>query len=151
MILRWMMKWTKCAIRFLRISSPRVPMRRNVYRGSCESKDFMAFLFCKPWVYSFCNTKSWAPVFPQMLSFAVLVFEDLPLSFQWFEGTPFGNSPGCHKIRTEKDSEKAGSVGKDENQKGCYLPLYRCAGSGSAGPPLCLCTRSCDEAGDGLV
>ena len=90
-----MMKWTKCAIRFLRISrpwvrvpsiaprktsthcvlvflfclrdgrgsnraaahsaasnqpsglllSPRVPTRRNVYRGSCESKDFMAFLF----------------------------------------------------------------------------------------------------------
>ena len=25
--------------------SPRVPTRRNVYRGSCESKDFMAFLF----------------------------------------------------------------------------------------------------------
>ena len=24
----------------------------------------------------------------------------------------------CHKIRTEKDSEKVGSVGKDENQKG---------------------------------
>ena len=89
------MKWTKCAIRFLRISrpgvrvpsiaprktsthcvlvflfclrdgrgsnraaahsaasnqpsglllSPRVPTRRNVYRGSCKSKDFMAFLF----------------------------------------------------------------------------------------------------------
>ena len=30
--------------------SPRVPTRRNVYRGSCKSKDFMAFLFCKPWV-----------------------------------------------------------------------------------------------------
>ena len=90
-----MMKWTKCAIRFLRISrpgvrvpsiaprktsthcvlvflfclrdgrgsnraaahsaagnppsglllSPRVPTRRNVYRGSCKSKDFMAFCF----------------------------------------------------------------------------------------------------------
>ena len=53
-----------------------------------------------------------------MLSFAVLIFEDLPLSFQWFEGIPFGNSPGCHKIRTEKDSEKAGAVGKDENQIG---------------------------------
>ena len=25
--------------------SPRVPTRRNVYRGSCKSKDFMAFLF----------------------------------------------------------------------------------------------------------
>ena len=24
----------------------------------------------------------------------------------------------CHKIRTEKDSEKAGAVGKNENQKG---------------------------------
>ena len=31
--------------------SPRVPTRRNVYRGSCKSKDFMAFLFCKPWVH----------------------------------------------------------------------------------------------------
>ena len=50
-----MMKWTKCAIRFLRISSPRVLMRRNVYRGSCKSKDFMAFLFCKPWVHDFCT------------------------------------------------------------------------------------------------
>ena len=28
--------------------SPRVPTRRNVYHGSCKSKDFMAFLFCKP-------------------------------------------------------------------------------------------------------
>ena len=102
---RQMMKWTKCAIRFLRISrpgvrvpsiaprktsthcvlvflfclrdgrglnraaahsaasnqpsglllSPRVPTRRNVYRGSCKSKDFMAFLFCKPWVLIFCT------------------------------------------------------------------------------------------------
>ena len=100
-----MMKWTKCAIRFLRISrpgvrvpsiaprktsthcvlvflfclrdergsnravaysaasnqpsglllSPRVPTRRNVYRGSCRSKDFMAFLFCKPWLHGFCT------------------------------------------------------------------------------------------------
>ena len=25
--------------------SPQVPTRRNVYRGSCKSKDFMAFLF----------------------------------------------------------------------------------------------------------
>ena len=32
-----------------------VPMVRNVYRGSCESKDFMAFLFCKPWVHGFCT------------------------------------------------------------------------------------------------
>ena len=28
--------------------SPRVPTRRNVYRGSCKSKDFMAFLFFWP-------------------------------------------------------------------------------------------------------
>ena len=99
------MKWTKCAIRFLRISRPgvrvpsiaprktrthscsgfsfclhdgrgsnraaahsaasnqpsglllslRVPMVRNVYRGSCGSKDFMAFLFCKPWLHGFCT------------------------------------------------------------------------------------------------
>ena len=31
--------------------SPRVPTRRNVCRGSCKSKDFMAFLFCEPWVH----------------------------------------------------------------------------------------------------
>ena len=35
--------------------SPRVPTRRNVYRGSCKSKDFMAFLFCKPWLHGFCT------------------------------------------------------------------------------------------------
>ena len=35
--------------------SPRVPTRRNVYRGGCKSKDFMAFLFCKPWVHGFCT------------------------------------------------------------------------------------------------
>ena len=35
--------------------SPRVPTRRNVYRGSCKSKDFMAFLFCEPWVHGFCT------------------------------------------------------------------------------------------------
>ena len=32
-----------------------VPMVRNVYRGSCGSKDFMAFLFCKPWLHGFCT------------------------------------------------------------------------------------------------
>ena len=31
----------------------------------------------------------------------------------------------CHKIRTEKDSEKVGFVGKDENQKGRNLPQRR--------------------------
>ena len=35
--------------------SPRVPTRRKVYRGSCKSKDFMAFLFCKPWLHGFCT------------------------------------------------------------------------------------------------
>ena len=35
--------------------SPRVPTCRNVYRGSCGSKDFMAFLFCKPWLHGFCT------------------------------------------------------------------------------------------------
>ena len=99
------MKWTKCAIRFLRISRPgvrvpsiaprktsthcvlvflfclrdgrgsnraaahsaasnqpsglllslRVPTRRNVYRGSCESKDFMAFLFFRQRLHGFCT------------------------------------------------------------------------------------------------
>ena len=32
-----------------------VPMVRNVYRGSCGSKDFMAFLFCKPCLHGFCT------------------------------------------------------------------------------------------------
>ena len=35
--------------------SPRVPTRRNVYRGSCKSKDFMAFLFCKPWLHTLAH------------------------------------------------------------------------------------------------
>ena len=39
----------------LLLLSPRVPTRRNVYRGSCGSKDFMAFLFCKPWMHGFCT------------------------------------------------------------------------------------------------
>ena len=30
-------------------------MVRNVYRGSCKSEDFMAFLFCKPWLHGFCT------------------------------------------------------------------------------------------------
>ena len=46
-----------------------------------------------------------------MLSFAVLIFEDLPLSFQWFEGIPFGNSPGCHKIRTGEICRYTGALG----------------------------------------
>ena len=35
--------------------SLRVQTRRNVYRGSCKSKDFMAFLFCEPWLHGFCT------------------------------------------------------------------------------------------------
>ena len=54
-ILRELWIWMKDAVWFLRISSPRVPTRRNVYRGSCKSKDFMAFLFCKPWMHGFCT------------------------------------------------------------------------------------------------
>ena len=50
---------------------------------------------------------------------AIYLYDDKVLiTFNYKEGIPFGNSPGCHKIRTEKDSEKAGAVGKDENQKG---------------------------------
>ena len=37
-----------------------------------------------------------------MLSLAVLIFEDLPLRFQWFEGTPFGNSPFAIKSERRK-------------------------------------------------
>lgn len=35
-----------------------------------------------------------------MLSFAVLIFEDLPLSFQWFEGIPLATAPVV--IRSER-------------------------------------------------
>ena len=35
--------------------SPRVPTRRNVYRGSCKSKDFMAFLFSWQVLHTFAH------------------------------------------------------------------------------------------------
>ena len=35
--------------------SPRVPTRRNVYRGSCKSKDFMAFLFFWQGLHTFAH------------------------------------------------------------------------------------------------
>lgn len=35
-----------------------------------------------------------------MLSFAVLIFEDLPLGFQWFEGIPLATAPVV--IRSER-------------------------------------------------
>ena len=35
--------------------SPRVPTRRNVYRGSCKSKDFMAFLFFRQSLHTFAH------------------------------------------------------------------------------------------------
>ena len=35
--------------------SPRVPTRRNVYRGSCKSKDFMAFLFFWQSLHTFAH------------------------------------------------------------------------------------------------
>ena len=35
--------------------SPRVPTRRNVYRGSCGSKDFMAFLFFWQGLHTFAH------------------------------------------------------------------------------------------------
>jgi hypothetical protein len=39
--------------------SPRVPTARNVYRGSCKSKDFMAFLFYKPWLHGCGKSESY--------------------------------------------------------------------------------------------
>ena len=160
-----MMKWTKCAIRFLRISrpgvrvpsiaprktsthcvlvflfclrdgrgsnraaahsaasnqpsglllSPRVPTRRNVYRGSCRSKDFMAFLFCKTRLHGFCTV--FAHLLHTLQKSHVKCKTDQTCLYQ------FGLF--CHKFRTEKDSEKVGSVGKDENQKGRNLPQRR--------------------------
>ena len=35
--------------------SPRVPTRRNVYRGSCKSKDFTAFLFLRQRLHTFAH------------------------------------------------------------------------------------------------
>ena len=52
---RQMMKWTKCAIRFLRISRPGVRVPSIAPENAVKSKDFMAFLFCKPWVHGFCT------------------------------------------------------------------------------------------------
>ena len=40
-----MMKWTKCAIRFLRISRPGVRVPSIAPENAVKSKDFMAFLF----------------------------------------------------------------------------------------------------------
>ena len=50
-----MMKWTKCTIRFLRISRPGVRVPSIAPENAVKSKDFMAFLFCKPWVHGFCT------------------------------------------------------------------------------------------------
>ena len=50
-----MMKWTKCAIRFLRISRPGVRAPSIAPENAVKSKDFMAFLFCKPWLHGFCT------------------------------------------------------------------------------------------------
>ena len=50
-----MMKWTKCAIRFLRISRPGVRVPSIAPENAVKSKDFMAFLFCKPWLHGFCT------------------------------------------------------------------------------------------------
>lgn len=90
----------------------------NCYKWKLWIERFHGFFVLQAMSAQFLQYKTLSTCFPQMLSVAVLIFEDLPLSFQWFEGTPFGNSSGCHKIRTEKDSEKAGAVGKNENQKG---------------------------------
>ncbi len=38
----------------VRLFSPRVPTRRNVYRGSCNRKISWLF-FCKPWLHGFCT------------------------------------------------------------------------------------------------
>ena len=50
-----MAKWTKCAIRFLRISRPGVRVPSIAPENAVKSKDFMAFLFCKPWLHGFCT------------------------------------------------------------------------------------------------
>ena len=50
-----MMKWIKCAIRFLRISRPGVRVPSIAPENAVKSKDFMAFLFCKPWLHGFCT------------------------------------------------------------------------------------------------
>ena len=50
-----MMKWTKCAVQFLRISRPGVRVPSIAPENAVKSKDFMAFLFCKPWVHGFCT------------------------------------------------------------------------------------------------
>ena len=51
-----MMKWTKCAIRFLRISRPGVRVPSIAPKNAVRSKDFMAFLFfASTCVHGFCT------------------------------------------------------------------------------------------------
>ena len=50
-----MMKWTKCAIRFLRISRPGVRVPSIAPKNAVRSKDFMAFLFFATQLHGFCT------------------------------------------------------------------------------------------------
>ena len=50
-----MMKWTKCAIRFLRISRPGVRVPSIAPENAVKSKDFMAFLFLRQRLHGFCT------------------------------------------------------------------------------------------------
>ena len=54
-ILRELLEWTKDAARFLRISRPGVRVPSIAPENAVKSKDFMAFLFCKPWLHGFCT------------------------------------------------------------------------------------------------
>ena len=50
-----MMKWTKCAIRFLRISRPGVRVPSIAPENAVKSKDFMAFLFFWQSLHTFAH------------------------------------------------------------------------------------------------
>ena len=57
-VYRQMMKWTKCAVQFLRISRPGVRAPSIAPENAVKSKDFMAFLFYKPWLHGFCTVSA---------------------------------------------------------------------------------------------
>ena len=54
-ILRELWIWMKDAVWFLRISRPGVRVPSIAPENAVKSKDFMAFLFCKPWLHGFCT------------------------------------------------------------------------------------------------
>ena len=57
-LLKWFVLFLHCCsawIFYLRISRPGVRVPSIAPENAVKSKDFMAFLFCKPWLHGFCT------------------------------------------------------------------------------------------------